>query len=167
MRITDTHVYFYSSKQCFSNWHRCSITDPKTNIVFANSEQIYMWYKADYFGDIDTRDKIANTPDPRENKELGRQVKNYIDLEWNRVRLDNMIYVNKLKFNQNESFRNELINTGKRILVEASPYDTIWGVGLSEDDYLILHEKNWKGLNLLGIALMEVRESYANYTQQR
>jgi ribA/ribD-fused uncharacterized protein len=83
--------------------------------------------------------------------------KNYDDLIWSIHRLSKMTIVNILKFEQNEGFRKELLDTGDKILVEASPYDTIWGVGLSEDDPLILDEKNWKGTNLLGVSLMEVR----------
>jgi len=69
-----------------------------------------------------------------------------------------MKYVNYLKFTQNLEFRNQLLETENRTLVEASPYDKIWGVGLEETNDLILDEKNWLGQNLLGKALMEVRE---------
>ena len=68
------------------------------------------------------------------------------------------IYVNYLKFSQNEIFKQKLLETGNRILVEASPVDKIWGVGLDENDENILDESKWKGQNLLGKALMEVRK---------
>jgi len=158
MKITDTHVYFYSANQCFSNWHKCEFKDIlDKKVTFYNSEQAFMWYKADFFHDILIRDRIEKTKDPRQAKELGRAIKNYDDLIWSIHRLSKMTIVNILKFEQNEEFRKELLDTGDRILVEASPYDTIWGVGLMEDDPLILDEKNWKGTNLLGVSLMDVR----------
>ena len=69
-----------------------------------------------------------------------------------------MIEGNYLKFSQNPHLRNYLINTGNRILVEASPYDRIWGIGISEKDAVQETPNNWRGLNLLGFALMEVRD---------
>ena len=159
MKITDSHIYFYSGKEIYSNWHSSPMQflDKTTGLFFDNTEQHFMWSKAKFFGDLDTASKIAKETDPRSAKEYGREVKNYDEKSWECVRLAFMTYANLLKFGQVESFNTELLSTGDKILVEASHYDKIWGVGLTEDDPLILDEKTWKGRNLLGIALMNVR----------
>lgn len=156
MKETDTHIYFWNGP--FSNWHPAVITDLDNGKKYLNSQQAFMWYKAITFGDLDTAKKIEETPDPRTVKNLGREVKDYNDIQWARIRYDVMRKVNWWKFTQIQAYQEELMSTGEKILVEASPYDLIWGVGLSEDDPLILDEKNWKGQNLLGRVLMEIRE---------
>ena len=160
MKTTDTHVYFWNG--IYSNWHPIKFVDTLTSITFNNTEQAFMWYKADVFKDEDTKKLIENTPNPKEVKKLGRLVKNYNDLIWDKVRLSNMVYVNYLKFSQNEDLKKELLDTGDKIMVEASPYDRIWGVGMDENNPLILDKANWNGLNLLGDALMEVRNKLRN-----
>lgn len=156
MKTTDTHVYFWAGT--YSNWHPAAITDVETGKTFQNTEQAFMWYKALHFGDMETLKKVEQTPNPREVKKLGREVKNYDDAEWAKVRYDIMRKVNWWKFTQIAEYRDELLATGNRVIVEASPYDKIWGVGLLEDDPLILDEKNWQGENLLGKVIMDVRE---------
>lgn len=160
MKTTDTHVYFYSGREVFSNWHttpgqqfRC----PIVALPFQNTEQAFMAYKAQFFGDEPTRAEIVMTPDPREAKTLGRKVRFYDDKAWECVRLGYMTYVNLLKYQQNPDFAAELLATGDRILVEASVPDRIWGVGLDESDPRILDSAQWRGRNLLGEALMTVR----------
>jgi hypothetical protein len=157
MITTDTHVYFYSGKEIYSNWHRCQFIDPITGFALYSTEQAFMWYKADFFKDDNVRDQILNERDPKATKELGRLVRCYHDKAWECVRLGYMAHVNLMKFSQNTEFAAELLSTGDRILVEASPYDGIWGVKLAVDDPLILDKANWKGRNLLGEALMTVR----------
>lgn len=155
MKITDTHYYFWEG--AFSNWYACSFNDPNDKNAFSNTEQAFMYHKARIFKDADIMAKILKTSDPKAVKELGRQIKNYNDELWSKLRYEVMVYVNYLKFRENAALRQMLVNTGNKVLVEASPYDKIWGVGLGEDDPLILDEKNWQGENLLGKALMEVR----------
>ena len=155
MRITDTHVYFYNGT--FSNWNRAQIIDHLNN-VYANSEQAFMWYKAHFFGDELTADKILETTHPAEVKALGRQIRNFNAEAWSKVSYGIMLYVCTLKFRQNSEMAKELLETGDKILVEASPTDVIWGVGLAEDNDVILYEKSWRGTNLLGKVLMEVRK---------
>ena len=158
MITTDTHVYFWNG--IYSNWDNCHFEDFSTGIKFKNSEQAFMWYKAQVFSDVETMELIQKESNPKLVKALGRQVKNFNDAMWNELRFDKMVYVNELKFSQNPYYGQILKNTGTRILVEASPYDKIWGVGLLETDPLIYDEKNWKGLNLLGKALIEVRSKF-------
>lgn len=156
MRTTDTHVYFWNG--IYSNWYKCPVCDPDpSGRIFANTEQAFMWFKARHFGDEEMAEKIEKTTNPREVKKLGRQVKGFVAEEWDKVCFDYMVKVNQWKFSEYEMLRKELVDTGDKIIVEASPLDTIWGVGLAEDDDAILDEKNWKGKNLLGKALMEVR----------
>ena len=164
MIVTDTHVYFYTN--VFSNWYstqdiKSQFTDNITGLTWNNTEEAFMFYKAFFFCDTETMDKICfhsnNKYHPLGVKDLGRLVKKYDDKAWGCVRFGYMVYVNYLKFSQNADFKKLLLDTGDRILVEASPVDKIWGVGLEEKDDLILNEKNWKGQNLLGKALMEVR----------
>ena len=116
-----------------------------------------MFHKALLFGDTDIAEQILLEKQPSIQKELGKQVKNFdIDL-WVKFREEIVIKGNLLKFQQNTSLFTLLVGTGNKIIVEASPVDRIWGVGLHYEDDLILDEKNWKGLNLLGKCLMEVR----------
>lgn len=169
MKITDTHVYFYS-RTVFSNFYPCKFTDPINNNEFLNSEQAFMWYKAHMFGDFETRTKIGWAKEPGEAKALGRQVRNYNELAWTATKRGFMKYVVYLKFSQNPELKAELLATGDKILVEASKTDEVWGCGLSEDDPRILQTKNWTGMNYLGEALMNVRswiraDDYKNETK--
>lgn len=160
MKITDTHIYFWDG--IYSNWHPSEFVDKDYAIMFANTEQAFMYRKAKQFNDNETARKMLLTPNPREVKKLGRLVKGYDDAKWAEVRYDIMVTLNLWKFQDNPEFKEELLATGDKIIVEASPYDVVWGVGLGEDDPLILDEKNWKGENLLGKAIMEVRFAFRN-----
>lgn len=160
MKTTDTHVYFWNG--IYSNWHPATFVDIWSGVTFKNSEQAFMWYKAYEFNDEVALKRIEFESNPRDVKKIGRTIQNYNDELWNKSRLRIMMYVNYLKFTQNAEFLSELIATEDKILVEASPLDCIWGVGLAEDNPLILDEKNWKGQNLLGVSLMEVRKVLKN-----
>ena len=155
MKVTDTHVYFWGSE--FSNWYECKFKHK--NLTFFNSEQAFMWEKAVYFHDMEIAKKMVETSNPSVAKKLGRQVKGFDAAKWLKVSYDIMVVVNMAKFSQNLILKDVLLETEDRILVEASPFDVIWGVGLREDDDDILDEHNWKGQNLLGKALMEVRHN--------
>jgi ribA/ribD-fused uncharacterized protein len=117
-----------------------------------------MWEKAVFFGDMVTAALILKTPSPSQCKKLGRIVLNFKADVWLREGYAIMIDINMAKFSQNSKLKAILLSTEDKILVEASPYDTIWGIGLYHEDDKVLDEKNWKGQNLLGKALMEVRE---------
>ncbi len=154
MRETNTHVYFYTG--FLGNWYPAKFK--LDGLDFNNTEQAFMYLKARFFNDDLSAVNIWKAKNARESKDLGRLVKNYNDKEWSCVRVGFMIYANYLKFSQNSELREWLLNTGNKTLVEASPIDNIWGVGLGEDNNLILNETNWNGQNLLGKALMEVRK---------
>lgn len=151
----DTHLFFWGS--IYSQWHKCKFTDKHINVTFNSTEQYMMWHKAMYFSDSEVALKILSEKDPKEQKALGRLVKGYDDASWSKIRLGVVTDGNYLKFSQNKVLRDELLSTGDKVIVEGSPYDKIWGVGLQFDDERIEDEKNWNGENLLGKALMEVR----------
>jgi ribA/ribD-fused uncharacterized protein len=155
MKITDTHVYFW--KGYLSQWFKSKMVD-EFGLEYNCCEQFMMFQKALLFKDFEIAEKILATSNPREQKELGRFVKNFDEKKWLNMREIIVTDGNLFKFSQNESLKSELLKTENRIIVEASPFDKIWGVGLYEEDPLILDEKNWQGLNLLGKCLMKVRE---------
>jgi ribA/ribD-fused uncharacterized protein len=117
-----------------------------------------MSQKALLFNDKTTFEKILSTDRPGEAKELGRQVLGFDDQIWNEKRFDIVKIGNIHKFNQNPAFADYLINTGDKVLVEASPVDIVWGIGLSKESIYIDNIYAWHGLNLLGFVLMEVRD---------
>ena len=106
MKITDTHVYFWGGP--FSNWYPSQITDPETDLIFTNTEQAFMWYKAKCFGDLDIQKKIETTTNPKDAKKLGRQVKGFDSKMWMEICMDYMIYVNELKFTQHEYLKKSI-----------------------------------------------------------
>lgn len=166
MRVTDTHVYFWGSYLSNFAWTTINtpfyypgVNDKELIHEFHSSEQLFMAYKALYFKDLDILQEILVAPDAKSAKALGREVKNFDPIKWNEVSKVFMTKACYLKFDQNIFFREDLLETRNKILVEASPFDKIWGVGLHEDNDLILDEKNWLGENRLGDVLMKVRNS--------
>lgn len=149
--------FYFFWKHQFGQW---TLRDMKDNegIVYNCCEQYMMAQKARLFDDISAFEKIMTEKNPEKQKELGRGVRNYNQGIWEENREIIVYEGNTLKFTQHEDLGKRLIATHPAILVEASPYDLVWGVGLSAKDPLILDEKNWRGLNLLGKALMRVRE---------
>lgn len=154
MRETDKFYFFW--KHQLGQWTLRDIVDPES-IVYNCCEQYMMYKKAKLFGDHEIAKQIMQEPDPAKQQKLGRQVKDYRQAVWNQNRVGIVWYGNYLKFTQHQDLREMLIATGNKILVEASPYDKIWGVGYRASDDQILDPKNWRGLNLLGETLMSVR----------
>jgi ribA/ribD-fused uncharacterized protein len=142
-------------KGCFSQWWPSAFTvDGET---YASAEHYMMAAKALLFGDAETADRIRAAPHPRTAKDLGRQVRGFGEQRWADHRFDLVVTGNLAKFGQHRELRDFLVGTGSRVLVEASPYDRIWGIGLSADHEHSTSPEHWRGLNLLGFALMEVR----------
>ena len=163
IRQDDKHVCFY--KEWPSNFRRTSFVydydgegDPHH---FFCTEQAFMYCKARYFNDSETAQRILEATEPMEAKNLGREVRNYDDEKWDRVRYGYMRDVNLERFRQDAVLREKLLNPeyDGKTFVEASPVDRIWGVGLALDNNFIFEEKYWVGRNLLGKALTEVRET--------
>ncbi len=113
--------------------------------------------KARLFGDRATLQKILTVQHPRAAKELGREVQDFQPHIWDAQRFEIVVRGNLAKFSQNSSLKQFLIDTGDRVLVEASPVDKIWGTGLAADSPDAERPDKWPGLNLLGFALMAVR----------
>lgn len=153
-RKTDTHLYFL--RGVFSNFQKCKLK--YKNIELSTTEQAFMLEKAIYFQDAKSVDNIIKANTPWEAKAFGRQVTPFNADIWYQICYDIMYDVNVAKYQQNKNFANILLDTKDLILVEANPKDKIWGVGLSADDNDILDEKKWKGENLLGQVLMQIRK---------
>ena len=147
-------------KGCFSQWFEASFDAGSHR--YATAEHFMMAEKARMFGDSATRDRILSCRTPAEAKKLGRSVQGFDDAVWAQARFEIVVCANEAKFSQNRALRDYLLTTGDRVLVEASPVDRIWGIGLAADDERALDPRAWCGLNLLGFALMEVRARLAS-----
>lgn len=142
-------------KGCLSQWWPCSfVVDGQR---FASAEHYMMWRKALLFGDVSVAARVLAAASPGEAKALGRVVTGYDDAAWVASRLSVVVEGNLAKFGQDEALRTYLVGTGSRVLVEASPQDRVWGIGLTATDPRAADPASWLGLNLLGEALMEVR----------
>ncbi|TCC88004.1 NADAR family protein [Pedobacter frigiditerrae] len=144
------------TKTCLSQWYLSPFTVDE--ITYQTAEHWMMAKKASLFNDEDTLAKILKAKSPAEAKKLGREVKNYSDELWLRNRYQIVKQGNYYKFIQHPKLKEFLQQTQKRVLVEASPNDTIWGIGLTHDHPNATIPEKWNGLNLLGFALMEVRD---------
>lgn len=127
-------------------------------MTFNTCEQWMMYCKAITFNDQLTADLILKTKSPKEQKALGRAVKNFDDEMWMQHAYDVVLIGNLAKFSQHTPSMEALKATRGKTLVEASPYDKRWGIGMKEGDTGIEDPANWKGENLLGKAITEVRQ---------
>ena len=126
---------------------------------FATAEHYMMWRKAILFGDTAMAPRILAAPHPRAAKDLGGKVAGFDQATWNEHRVPIVVDGNLAKFGRHPEFGAFLAGTGTRVLVEASPMDRIWGIGLAADDPAAADPGRWRGLNLLGFALMQVRDT--------
>jgi len=149
--------YEFFWKGSFSQWAKFSMTDIH-GITFNCCEQYMMYKKAMLFGDDVIAAKILTALHPREQKDLGRQVKNFDQGAWDAVKYEVVYMANLYKFTQNPEVRVKLLETGTKTLVEASPYDPIWGIGLDEKAAKKIAPKDWPGQNLLGKVITSVRD---------
>lgn len=139
-----------------SNWYSSKFT--VNDVDFSSMEQYMMYKKAVCFGDKDMANKILATDDVAEIKAFGRLVANYNESYWNGVRQIVVFEGLTAKFSQNEDLKTKLKATDNSILAECAVKDRIWGIGLSMNDLDRFQIDKWKGQNLLGYALMMVRE---------
>lgn len=158
MRTTNKYVFFWGG--IFSQWYLRNITID--GIIYNCCEQYMMHQKALLFGDVYTAQEILNEPVPALQKKLGRKVSNFDPIKWNSVAKDIVLKGNMAKFTQNADLKKLLLATDDKIMVEASPYDKIWGIGMHFDDCGIENPKNWKGTNWLGEVLNKVKENIKN-----
>ena len=147
------------SASCLSQWYAASFWQDE--VRYACAEQYMMAKKAECFGDKETLGQILATKDPAQMKALGRQVRGFDAKVWDEVKFSIVLNASYLKFSQNATLRDFLLLTGSRVLVEASPVDKIWGIGMSADDENAQNPMKWRGQNLLGFALMRARDEIA------
>ena len=144
------------TKSCFSQWYKAPFEID--GHIYPTAEHYMMAEKARLFNDESVLNRILKAKSPGEAKNLGRLVKGFNEEKWLEYRFDIVCKANYAKFSQNPKLKQFLINTGTKVLVEASPVDKIWGVGLAAADKHIYNPRLWKGLNLLGYALMMTRK---------
>jgi ribA/ribD-fused uncharacterized protein len=142
-------------KGCLSQWWPAVLTVDGHS--YPSAEHFMMAGKASLFGDAETAARIRQAPHPGAAKALGRQVRGFDERRWAKHRVELVVTGNLAKFSQHADLREFLLGTGDRVIVEASPRDPIWGIGLAANDQRAMSPEQWPGLNLLGFALMEVR----------
>ncbi|MBR6400378.1 MAG: NADAR family protein [Firmicutes bacterium] len=144
------------TKSCFSQWFKSSFE--YEGRTYCCMEQFMMAHKAILFKDEKTLDEIMKTFDPAQIKSLGRKVKNFDEKLWDEYKFSIVYTGNLAKFSQNPDLKSFLLGTKDKVLAEASPYDGIWGIKMSADDENAEKPVKWRGTNLLGFALMQVRD---------
>lgn len=150
------YIYFWKPTQengIFSQWAYTPFSDK--SFTYSCAEQYMMSQKACLFGDSDVFKQIMNENDPSKMKSLGQKVRGFDAAIWDEEKYGIVVRASYLKFT-NRAYTDHLINTGSSILVEASPYDRIWGIGVNAQQAEDI--RNWNGQNLLGQALMEARK---------
>ena len=141
---------------CLSQWYNCYFE--VDGVRYHTTEQYMMASKARLFGDEEVFRKIMEANNPFDYKNLGREVQNFVSEPWDSKKSEIVVEGNKAKFSQNPDLKDFLLSSGDAILVEASPYDKIWGIGLDRETAMKGSVEQWQGENLLGCALMEVRD---------
>lgn len=141
---------------CFSQWWKCSFEIE--GVAYSCTEQYMMAEKARLFEDEEMLEKILEARHPKEMKAYGRAVKGFDQQLWEQQRYDIVKRGNLAKFTQDQDLGEVLRNTKQRILVEASPRDRIWGIGMGKSNPDAENPMKWRGQNLLGFALTEVRD---------
>ncbi|HEX3007233.1 MAG TPA: NADAR family protein, partial [Bacteroidales bacterium] len=155
---------------CFSQWFSSPfIVD---GVTYPTAEHWMMAGKARLFGDTEIASRILSSGNPGEVKKLGRQIRGFDEDTWVAHRFEIVVEGNYHKFSQSSDLKEYLLDTNDRVLVEASPVDNIWGIGIAKNSPVIEDPTQWLGLNLLGFALMEVRkrlklEKYCEFNAER
>jgi ribA/ribD-fused uncharacterized protein len=153
--ITPKLVLFWKPPSPFGQW-TVSPFEVEGEIYLC-AEQYMMAEKARLFGDFEIEQQIMNSDSPLRQQKLGKQVSGFTEERWAAERFNVVFRGNLAKFTQNEYFKALLLDTGDRRMVEASPIDRIWGIGLSANNPMAYDPKKWLGLNLLGKVLEDVR----------
>lgn len=146
--------------ECLSQWFPAPFRVEGT--AFPTAEHFMMWSKGNLFGDAETAQAVLAAGSPASAKQLGRQVRGFVEATWVVHRRQIVVRASVEKFSQNPELGSFLAQTGTKLLVEASPTDRIWGIGLSASDQGAENPLQWQGLNLLGFALMEARAKLAH-----
>jgi len=164
MKRINGYTFFWKEK--ISNWHMNDfIID---GVKFCCGEQAMMYYKAMLMGDLETAAKIMSTSNPSLHKDLGREVRNFDEDKWKDYRYPIVKRITLERFKQNENLLNYLILISMDTrLAEASPFDRIWGIGMGEDHPDVGDPTKWKGLNLLGQIMTEVRDELKPFWKEK
>lgn len=158
MLITENHVFFWKDK--IAQWNMQSFVD-NLGMTYICAEQYMMAKKALLFKDYETYENIMMSKSPKEHQALGRIVKNFDQKVWEANAVAIVYQGNYFKFSQNQDLKDILMSTKGKVLVEASPFDLIWGIGYGVDAPLEVLEdpSQWKGKNLLGYTLTNLRDN--------
>ncbi|WP_431992540.1 NADAR family protein [Streptomyces albogriseolus] len=140
---------------CLSQWWPSPFT--VDGVEYATAEHWMMAAKARLFGDAEGERRVLAAGHPSEAKKAGRLVRGFDEEIWRRERFGIVVTGSEHKFAAHGGLRSFLLGTGDRVLVEASPVDRVWGIGLTADDEAAADPARWRGPNLLGFALMEAR----------
>lgn len=160
-----TYIFFWGHRplphgeigpSCCSQWFDAGFEIE--SVHYATAEHYMMAEKARTFGDNEAAREILTSTSPEEVKRIGRRVRNFNAEVWSERSIDVVIAGNIAKFSQNKRLSEWLRDTESRVLVEASPEDAIWGIGLHQDDPRAQDPKVWPGKNLLGFAIMTARD---------
>ncbi|MEH6375860.1 NADAR family protein [Streptomyces sp. KLMMK] len=163
------YVYFWGHQarrdgtigaSCFSQWWPSPFTVDGT--VYATAEHWMMAGKARLFADAEAEAEAIAASHPKQAKDAGRKVRGFDEETWRQHRFELVVEGSVHKFAQDAALSAFLLGTGERVLVEASPLDRIWGIGLAADDERAQDPARWQGDNLLGFALMEARQRLAS-----
>lgn len=146
-RVTDS---------CFSQWFPAAFE--VDGQIYPTAEHYMMAQKAVLFGDSEMLEKILACKTPKEAKAFGRQVQNFEPAIWETKRSKIVVDANLAKFSQNKKMKDFILASAPKILVEASPRDRIWGIGMGKGNPDAFDPTKWRGKNLLGFALMETRD---------
>lgn len=153
MILPDETIFFWNG--IYSQWHKSPFV--VGGVQYNCAEQYMMAMKALCFYDINALGAIMKTKNPAKQKEIGRGVQVFSSEKWNEISRLVVYRANLAKFTQNEELMNELMDTRDVLIVEASPYDKIWGIGISPTDPARFDTEKWQGTNWLGEAIMQVR----------
>ncbi len=147
-------------QSCLSQWWTTNFEID--GIKYFSAEHYMMAEKARLFNDVENLEKIIESNSPAQAKQFGREVRGFKEDVWIKNRYEIVKRGNLAKFAQNQELKSFLLSTKMRVLVEASPVDSIWGIGLAKESEHCQNPIKWRGLNLLGFALMEVRDELLN-----
>src|ERR1043166_189724 len=156
IRRTQRFTFFFRPEAPFSQWHPAQFE--LGGRIFGCAEQYMMYGKAILFGDPEAAAAILAAASPKQHKALGRQVRGFDDAIWKQNREQIVFDGSRGKFTQNPARRQALLDTAGTELVEASPFDRIWGIGLAASDPRAEDPAQWRGRNLLGKILTRLRD---------
>lgn len=155
-------TFFWGNDSPFSNFHKSYFEDGSRG--YTCMEQYMMYQKAVLFKDYETAKQILKLPynNPHDYKKLGRKVRGFDEVVWDQHKIDIVRRGCELKFTQDNDLCDALLATQHNVLVEASPYDKVWGIKLAEDDVRAKDPRQWRGDNLLGFILTDIRDRILN-----